>query len=142
MKHARMLLLRSSFGTNPVDILIYGSLGGRVDQGLGLLGELLRETLRSPNNMNLLIMTESNLSWLMHPGQNKVQGLKSDCFTTNVGIIPVYGPSRLQTQGLEYDVLDWPTEMGGNVTSNNHTISSEVNIQTTTWMLFTVERVT
>jgi thiamine pyrophosphokinase len=142
IEHARVLLIRAAFETGMVDIIIYGSLGGRVDQGLGLLGELLRETLRSPSNMNLWIMTESNLSWLMHPGQNRIQGLKSDYFTANVGIIPVYGPSRIRTEGLEYDVFDWPTEMGGNVSSNNHTTSDQVNIHTATWMLFTVERVT
>lgn len=130
----------------PPDILIYGSLSGRVDQGLGILGELLRETTRSQGRLRLWLLSESGLSWILPAGTSTLHGLKDmdmqkePIFTPNVGILPIYGSSNITTKGLEWDVTLWHTQMGGNVSSSNHVVADEVTISTTAQVLFTVER--
>lgn len=57
----------------------------------------------------------------------------------NVGILPVKGPSKITTVGLEWDVTDWLTEFGGNVSTSNHVKDNVVEITTTQDVLFTVD---
>lgn len=78
--------------TEALDILILGSLSGRVDQGIGLLSEILGEQIASssfPSNststpapastptppsagppLKLHLISESNLTFLLPPGRN------------------------------------------------------------------------
>lgn len=60
--------------------------------------------------------------------------------TPNVGILPVYGPARITTHGLEWDVEDWPTHMGGQVSTSNHIVEDQIIVETDNEVLFTVER--
>jgi thiamine pyrophosphokinase len=129
-----------------INVIVLGSISGRVDQGIGLLGEFYRETQRSPDNMRLWLVSGSGVSWLLPPGDNTLLGLdikpsdsKEAIFTPNVGILPIYGPSVITTIGLEWDVTDWETKMGENVSTSNHVIGDKVSIKTTEWVLFTVE---
>lgn len=158
-----------------------GSLGGRVDQGLGLLSEILREqraqdtdTRDGPYARNdtvqriplrLYLVSASSVSFLLAPGHNTIafpigsvrrsrstaaptnstQNLapasapSEPIFTPNIGIIPIFNPAHITTRGLEYDVEDWPTQMGGQVSSSNHIVGEEVRVVTDEWVLFTVE---
>lgn len=65
--------------------------------------------------------------------------LSEGVFTPNIGILPVYGRSSITTKGLEWDVEDWKTEMGGMVSTSNHVFADEVHVWTTERVLFTVE---
>ena len=60
-------------------------------------------------------------------------------FAENVGIIPVLGPVVISTKGLEWDVKDWRTEVGGQISTSNHIKSDVVEIEASDPVLFTVE---
>jgi thiamine pyrophosphokinase len=92
------------------------------------------------------MVSESNVSWLLPPGNNVLLGFdvtlsddKRKIFAPHVGILPLYGPSVITTKGLEWDVTDWETKMGANVSTSNHIIGNEVSVRTSEWVLFTVE---
>jgi thiamine pyrophosphokinase len=137
----------SSAETAPHDIIILSTLAGRVDQGLGLLHELLRESMKARSEgqpaVRLWLLSEQSLSFLLHPGSSTITGLDSTngIFTKNVGILPIYGAATISTKGMEWDVQDWKTEMGGMVSTSNHVLGDEVVVLTDHVVLFTVERV-
>ncbi|KAF2658205.1 thiamine pyrophosphokinase-like protein 1 [Lophiostoma macrostomum CBS 122681] len=122
------------------DVLVLGSLAGRVDQGLGLLHEMIREEDRNPA-LRLFLVSESNVSFILKSGRNVIEGLKSSrFFTQNIGLLPVYGPSIITTSGLEWDVHDWKTQMGTQVSTSNHVMVDHIHVETDTAILFTIER--
>ncbi|KAF2127830.1 thiamine pyrophosphokinase [Dothidotthia symphoricarpi CBS 119687] len=122
------------------DVLILGTLAGRVDQGLGLLNEMIREEAKY-ENLRLWLFSESSVSFILRSGQNVIRGLlSSGLFTENIGIIPVYGPATISTTGLEWDVKEWDTRMGGQVSTSNHVKADEICIETNAPILFTIER--
>ena len=149
LDHLRSVLSSNSiFESRPanLEIIVLGSISGRVDQGIGLLGELYREAHRSQSNTRLWMVSESNVSWLLPPGNNILLGFdvtlsddKMKIFAPHVRILPLYGPSVITTKGLEWDVTDWETKMGANVSTSNHIIGNEVSVRTSEWVLFTVE---
>jgi len=122
------------------DIIILGTLAGRVDQGLGLLHEILREH-DEHRDVRLWLVSESNISFLLQPGRNSIHvPLAAGYFTKNVGIIPINGPAVITTSGLEWDVKDWKTKMGYQVSTSNHIVKDTVEVTTDEIVLFTVER--
>ena len=152
------------------NVVVLGGLGGRVDQGLGLLGEMAREEERAAGKIKFWLVSERSVSWILHPSistaspngieksledwhriqlspyqnasmRQKGDGGASHLFTPNIGIIPIFGPAEISTTGLEWDVTDWPTHMGGNVSTSNHLVEEHgiVKIWTTERVLFTVE---
>lgn len=122
------------------DILVLGSLGGRVDQGLGLLGEMYREQKINHPGMRFWLFSEASVSTILMTGTTTLHTpLSEGLITPNVGILPIYGPSNITTSGLEWDVKDWRTEIGGNVSTSNHIVADEVKVRTTNDVLFTVE---
>ena len=124
------------------EILVLGSIGGRVDQGLGLLHELYREQVHRHPEVRFWLFTESSVSTLLRPGTSLLHTpLSEGLIKRNVGILPVYGPAIISTQGLEWDVQDWPTEMGSQVSTSNHIFEDCISIKTDRDILFTVERV-
>jgi thiamine pyrophosphokinase len=124
------------------DILVLGSLGGRVDQGIGLLHELLREQKHNNPGIRFWLFTEASVTMLISPGTTVVQTpLQSGLISRNVGILPLYGRSVLTLKGFEWDVEHWPSELGGQVSTSNHVFADEVEITTDTEVLFTIERV-
>jgi thiamine pyrophosphokinase len=122
------------------DVLVLGTLGGRVDQGLGLLHEMIREETKHPN-LRLWLFSESSVSFVLRSRHNVLRGLvESGCFTENVGLVPIWGPAVISTEGLEWDVKEWGTQMGGQVSTSNHVKADEVRVETSTPILFTIER--
>ncbi|KAK3670402.1 thiamine pyrophosphokinase [Recurvomyces mirabilis] len=123
------------------DILILGSLGGRVDQGIGLLHELYREQMVRHAEVRFWLFSESSVSVILAEGTTTLQTpLESGLMRRNIGILPLYGPAVISTKGMEWDVDDWPTEMGGQVSTSNHIMADEITITTDRAVLFTVER--
>ncbi|KAF2476161.1 thiamine pyrophosphokinase-like protein 1 [Lindgomyces ingoldianus] len=122
------------------EVIVLGTLAGRVDQGLGLLHELIREESRHPD-LQLWLFSESNVSFILKATHNIIQNtLSNRLFTRNVGLLPIYGPAVITTTGLEWDVKDWETQMGHQVSTSNHTVAEEVHVQTNAPILFTIER--
>ncbi|TKA49847.1 hypothetical protein B0A55_13206, partial [Friedmanniomyces simplex] len=96
------------------DILVLGSIGGRVDQGIGLLHELYREQVHRHPDVRIWLFSEASVSTVLSCGTTTVHTpLESGLITRNIGILPLYGPAALSTKGLEWDVEDWESEMGG-----------------------------
>ena len=169
------------------DVIVFGSLGGRVDQGLGMLGEMAREQEKSLGRVKVWLVSERSVSWVLHERRlrdagedawHKIQlspsskyrrddggkavGTVSEhgsstaetseqergerttsrpLFSRNVGILPIFGPTKISTRGLEWDVEDWETWMGGPVSTSNHVVSEDgiIGIRTEGKVLFTVE---
>ena len=122
-------------------INILGSISGRLDQGLGLLHELLREQVARPK-IDLVLYSQSSISFVLQPGLTRIElDVSEGIITANIGILPIYGPATISTQGLEWDVSKWKTQMGGNVSTSNHVVRKFVDIETDVEVLFTVERV-
>ncbi|GME48712.1 Riboflavin kinase domain bacterial/eukaryotic [Neofusicoccum parvum] len=144
----------SGGGASCREILILCTLGGRVDQGLGLLYEMLRIQNARPDT-RLWLFSESSVSFILPPGESRVAApvasaapgtdgtpLARGFFTENVGILPAFGPATISTTGLEWDVTDWPTSVDGNVSTSNHVKGEYVTVKTDAKVLFTIERAT
>ena len=123
-----------------LDVVVLGGLGGRVDQGFSQIHHLYM----AANNEKLLsgriyLLSEQSLTFVLSEGANVVL-IEPDFFEENVGIIPVLGRTNITTDGLEWDVQDWPTEFGGQLSTSNHIRSDRVEISFTGPMpLFTLE---
>ena len=126
---------------NVRDLLVLGSVGGRVDQGIGLLHELYREQKFRHPDVRFWLFSEASVSVVLGTGRTVLHlPVGEGLVTRNVGILPVYGKAIISTKGLEWDVEGWETEMGGQVSSSNHVVQEWVEITSDREVLFTVER--
>ena len=126
---------------NTRDLLVLGSVGGRVDQGIGLLHELYREQKFRHPEVRFWLFSEASVSVVLGAGKTVLHlPVGGRLITRNVGILPVYGKAVISTKGLEWDVEGWETEMGGQVSSSNHVVEDWVEIWSDKEVLFTVER--
>ncbi|OOF90291.1 hypothetical protein ASPCADRAFT_179349 [Aspergillus carbonarius ITEM 5010] len=65
---------------------------------------------------------------------------EGECFLEeNVGIIPLLGMERITTKGFQWDVEDWETVMGGQLSTSNHIRAEEVEVQAGGPVLMTLE---
>lgn len=140
---------------NRLDILILGGLGGRVDQAFSQihhLYQMTREYSSAQSAGNLYLVSEESLTFILQPGRNVIhtpgvgrgqpqhnESTGEDLLEENVGIIPLSGPARITTKGFEWDVEDWHTEIGGQISTSNHIRDDLVEVQTDVPVLFTVE---
>ncbi|KAF7714149.1 Uncharacterized protein PECH_009011 [Penicillium ucsense] len=60
-------------------------------------------------------------------------------FEENIGIIPLSAPASITTHGFEWDVEDWHTEIGGQISTSNHIRADKVEVSTNVPVLFTAE---
>lgn len=60
-------------------------------------------------------------------------------FEENIGIIPLSAPASITTTGFEWDVENWHTEIGGQLSTSNHIRADLVSVETNVPVLFTVE---
>lgn len=125
-----------------IDVVLLGGLGGRADQAFSQLHHL--HTIPSLDFCawvkDVYLITAESLVFLLEKGANKIHvPVKEKTFTENVGIIPIGKPSIITTQGLEWDVTDWPTEFGGQMSTSNHIKAEVVEISTTERVLVTLE---
>lgn len=127
-----------------IDIVIMGGIGGRVDQGLSQLHHLyIFQDGPAYSSGRLFLLSGSSLTFLLKPGKHIIQVTNEDdkqVFAKHVGIIPLQGPSRITTRGLEWDVTDWETKIGGRVSTSNHILpeTKAVEVETTETVLFTI----
>lgn len=92
----------------------------------------------------LWLVSEQSISFVLQRGRNVIhagRGVAEGYLTCNVGIIPLYEPARISTRGLEWDVQDWETSMGRQVSTSNHVVAERVEVKTDERVLFTVEMV-
>ena len=124
-----------------VDVAIFGSLGGRADQAFSQLHHLYTYSQDFPSMIrDLYLITAQSVMFLLEKGQNRVHAPVGPAhFTENVGIIPIGRPSVITTHGLEWDVTDWSTEFGAQMSTSNHIRAEIVEVDTSERVLFTLE---
>lgn len=123
-----------------LDVVALGSLGGRVDQGLSQLHHLyMASEDASLHIRQILLLTPESITFLLHKGLNKIYTPHGRSLAENVGILPIGRPAVISTKGLEWDVHDWKTEFGGQISTSNHVKSDVVEVETTERVVFTIE---
>ncbi|KAL8778007.1 MAG: hypothetical protein Q9213_007605 [Squamulea squamosa] len=129
---------------HPVSVMhavIIGGIGGRFDQGFSQLHHLYTASkeMNLPSGQIFLVNSQS-ICFLLNKGINRITTpVGPGFFAEDVGIIPIGRPSVITTKGLEWDVTDWHTEFGGQMSTSNHIRSDNVEIETSERVLFTIE---
>lgn len=126
-----------------VNIVVLGGLGGRVDQGLSTLHHLyMFQSKPEYADGKMLLLSSEAITFLLKTGKHKIKARDSSVgmrLGKHVGIIPMKEPSTISTKGLEWDVQDWKTEFGGQMSTSNHVKEGWVEIETTADVLFTID---
>ncbi|EED15631.1 thiamine pyrophosphokinase Thi80, putative [Talaromyces stipitatus ATCC 10500] len=148
--------------THQLDILVLGGLGGRVDQGFSQVHHLYvdyeeKKKSKQLGQGDLYLLSEESLSFILSPGKNIIHTPFTHCpnlpeseetkgkevFSENVGIIPLSGSTVISLRGFEWDVTDWRTEIGGQLSTSNHVRSDklgiDVDVDANRAVLFTIE---
>lgn len=121
------------------EVVLIGSLGGRADQAFSLLHQLYRNYEGRLIDSDIYLITPESIIFLLEKGQNIIQTpVGADLLTKYVGIIPIGRPSIITTHGLEWDIKDWHTEFGIQVSTSNHIVKDIVLVHTTERVLFTI----
>lgn len=131
----------SSERPKPLNIVVVGGLGGRVDQGLSMLHHLYFYQKDYASGKMFLLSSEG-ITFVLKSGRHKIKAKKTFQgigLGKHVGIIPLNEPSIITTKGLEWDVTDWPTEFGGQMSTSNHVQEEWVTVETTKDVLFTID---
>jgi thiamine pyrophosphokinase len=122
-----------------IDVIALGGLGGRVDQGFSQIHQLYAASRdQSLLSGNLLMVSSENITFVLQAGHNKIS-TPMPPLAESVGIIPVGKPAIITTKGLEWDVTDWETEFGSQISTSNHLKSDIVEVTTSEPVVFTVE---
>lgn len=132
-----------------MDIVAMGGLGGRVDQGLSQIHHLyMFQTSSSYAEGKLYLVSGASLTFLLKAGRHEIHVREpkhnddawEEVFDKYAGIIPVKEPSVITLKGFEWDVTDWPTAFGGQISTSNHVLptSEIVEVTTSTDVLFTI----
>jgi thiamine pyrophosphokinase len=136
-----------------------GGLGGRVDQGLSQLHHLyMFQTSDTYADGKLYLLSGESLTFLLKAGRHRIHvrepgrkhssqseqdgggDMGEEVFGKYVGIIPVKEPSVITLKGFEWDVEDWPTEFGAQMSTSNHVLpeTEVLEVQTSKDVLFTI----
>lgn len=139
----RAVTQRVKDGPKIDDVVCLGGLGGRVDQGMSTLHHLymFQKEPGYPSGRIFLLSNES-ITFVLQAGKHRIQvraGTSTLGLGKHVGIIPLKEPSIITTEGLEWDVKDWPTEYGGQMSTSNHVREDWVTIKTSKDVLFTID---
>lgn len=93
----------------------------------------------------MYLFSGESLTFLLKVGKHCIRVREDgdggeEVFGKHVGILPIGGPSRITTRGLEWDVTDWKTEFGGRMSTSNHVLPETrvVEVETTRDVLFTI----
>lgn len=119
------------------DILVLGGLGGRVDQGLSILHHLYKAPELYPQG-RIFLLSSSAITFLLTAGCHRIV-VKDAGLGRHVGIMPLGAPARISTRGLEWDVQDWETRFGGQMSTSNLVREEVVVVETSADVLFTID---
>ena len=130
-----------------LDIVVLGGLGGRVDQGMAVLHQLYtyQKEPGYPDGKMYLLSTEA-ITFVLKGGKHRIKAMAKygqdglgAGLGKHVGIIPLKEPSVISTNGLEWDIKDWETGFGGQMSTSNHVKEEWVTVETTKDVLFTID---
>jgi thiamine pyrophosphokinase len=124
------------------NIVCLGGLGGRVDQALSQLHHLYMEQ-QDPHYKNgrIYLLSTEGITFVLKRGKHRIRvhDPRSPVLGKHIGIIPLKEPSIITTKGLKWDVTDWPTEFGGQISTSNLVREDVVEITTIGDVLFTID---
>ncbi|KAG9247689.1 thiamine pyrophosphokinase [Calycina marina] len=125
------------------DVVCLGGLGGRVDQGMATLQHLyICQKERDYASGRMFLLSGESITFVLKSGKHKIRGMANSCnvrLGKHVGIVPIKERSVITTTGLEWDVTDWVTEFGGQISTSNHVKEQWVTVETTNDVLFTID---
>lgn len=125
------------------DIVCFGGLGGRVDQGMSTLHHLYTfQQARGYPTGRIFLVSDESLTFLLQAGRHRIRvrdGAATLGLGRHIGILPLKEPAVLTTDGLEWDVANWRTEFGGQLSTSNHVREDWVTIETSGDVLFTID---
>ncbi|KAI4239523.1 MAG: hypothetical protein LQ349_000283 [Xanthoria aureola] len=126
---------------SPMHAVIVGGIGGRFDQAFSQLHHLYTASQESMlPNCQIFLVNPQSICFLLEKGLNRITTpVGPGLFAENIGIIPIGRPSVISTRGLEWDVTEWHTEFGGQMSTSNHIKSEIIEIDTSERVLFTIE---
>ncbi|TRX93528.1 hypothetical protein FHL15_005500 [Xylaria flabelliformis] len=136
-------------------IVCMGGLGGRVDQGLSQLHHLyLFQQSPTYAEGRMYLVSGDSLSFVLKGGRRhrirvrepdlkvgkSFRRVNADLFAKYAGIIPVGEPASISLKGFEWDVKDWPTRFGTQMSTSNHVLpeSEVVEVESDKDVLFTI----
>lgn len=131
-----------------LDVAIFGGLGGRADHAFSNLNYLYacqhdsQDPSLSPPRIlrDLYLITPESIVFCLQAGESEIHTpVEPGALGESIGIIPLGTPSTITTNGLEWDVEDWYTSFGGQVSTSNHIKKDIVTVKSTSKVLFTVE---
>ncbi|KAK0119648.1 hypothetical protein ONS95_011086 [Cadophora gregata] len=135
--------IRSSPSRETIDIVVIGGLGGRVDQGMATLSHLYTfQPDPSYGSGRMYLLSSESITFVLKMGTHKIQakeGFDGIKLGMHVGIIPLKEPAVISTKGLEWDVQNWATEVGGQMSTSNHVKEDLVIVETSKDVLFTID---
>ncbi|KAK9355590.1 thiamine pyrophosphokinase [Lipomyces doorenjongii] len=126
-------------------VVALGGTGGRVDQEFHSIHTLFvhereakEEDTADKKKREITLLSDDSLTFLVGPGTQKIYTPRSVLGPT-CGIIPVSGPTVISTRGFTWDIEDWATSFGTQVSTSNAMEADEVVIKSDQTVLFTVE---
>ncbi|KAL4792813.1 putative thiamine pyrophosphokinase [Aspergillus venezuelensis] len=106
---------------------------------------------------NLYLISEESITFVLHAGKNTIRTPRTNrplppdttppsseheephLLEENVGIIPLSGAASITTTGFQWDVSNWETQIGGQISTSNHIRADVVTVESRVPVLFTVE---
>ncbi|KAK9446707.1 thiamine pyrophosphokinase [Limtongia smithiae] len=135
-------------------IVALGGTGGRVDQGFhsihtlfvheraeevrGLDGLTAEDAVAADARREITLLSDDSVSFLVGPGTCKIDTPRSVVGPT-CGLIPVAGPAVISTHGLTWDVEDWGTRFGTQMSTSNALEGDVAYVKSDVTILFTIE---
>lgn len=89
----------------------------------------------------IYLVSPSAITFLLTAGTHQivVKNPQARVLGPNIGILPVGGPAKITTNGLRWDVEDWETRFGGQLSTSNMVREAEVTVTTSADVLFTID---
>ncbi|GME82638.1 unnamed protein product [Ambrosiozyma monospora] len=118
-------------------VFVLGAIGGRFDQTISAITYVTKLSAEKPQFQFILLNAEyMEFVLLLKKGRNFVHIKKNELFfdgaiatdrvtsdgtikLRNIGLLPLVNEVVLSTEGLKWDVKNWNSKVGGNVSSSN-----------------------
>lgn len=132
------------------DIICLGGLGGRVDQAMSILHQLYTLQGTSEDSAKLHLVTSEAITFVLRKGTHRIRTRDESLplplapgvafmLGEHVGIIPLREPAIITTSGLTWDVTDWETSFGHQMSTSNLVRETWVTVETSKDVLFTMD---
>lgn len=136
-------LIKDRTKITPLDIVVMGGLGGRVDQGMSQVHHLyLFQQGTGYEEGKIYLVSGESLTFVLKAGHHRIHVCEQgeQVFGKYVGILPIGGTSIITTKGLEWDIENWETRFGGQISTSNHILpdTKVLHITTSSDVVFTI----